>query len=139
MGVSGQRQAPAAFYTLRKDPPVSIGQETGWAPESVWTQKSEEKSAASAGGGIPIARSTSVRYFSLYHRLSKFISSASSTVPLLYDSKHRHNVSTTSSKDQSFFLSKEHRGAREHQVENPALYSSYRKGHALSYVFLLLK
>jgi hypothetical protein len=44
MGVSGQRHAPAAFL-----PPVPIGQEAGWAPEPVWTQRLEEKSFAPAG------------------------------------------------------------------------------------------
>jgi hypothetical protein len=32
-----------------KGPTVPIVQETGWAPEPVWTQKLEEKSFASAG------------------------------------------------------------------------------------------
>jgi hypothetical protein len=38
MGVSGQHHAPAALL-----PPVPIGQEAGWAPEPVWTQRLEEK------------------------------------------------------------------------------------------------
>jgi hypothetical protein len=38
MGVSGQRHAPL------KGPPVPIVEEAGWAPESVWTQRPEEKS-----------------------------------------------------------------------------------------------
>jgi hypothetical protein len=33
---------PAALYPRGKDPPVLIGQEAGWAPEPVWTQKLEE-------------------------------------------------------------------------------------------------
>jgi hypothetical protein len=32
-----------------KRPPVPFGQEAGWAPEPVWTQKLEEKSFASTG------------------------------------------------------------------------------------------
>jgi hypothetical protein len=32
-----------------KGPPVPIGQEAGWAPEPVWTQKLAEISLASAG------------------------------------------------------------------------------------------
>jgi hypothetical protein len=32
-----------------KGPPVSIGQEAGWAPEPVWTQRLDEKSFAPAG------------------------------------------------------------------------------------------
>jgi hypothetical protein len=43
-GVSRQRHAPAALYPL-----VPIGQEAGWPPEPVWTQRLEEKSFASAG------------------------------------------------------------------------------------------
>jgi hypothetical protein len=44
MGVCGQCHAPAALYLRGKDPPVPIGQEAGWAPEPVWTQRLEEKS-----------------------------------------------------------------------------------------------
>jgi hypothetical protein len=58
MGVSGQRHAPAALYPQRKDPPVPIIQETGWAPELVWTQRLEEKSFAPAGDGTSITRSS---------------------------------------------------------------------------------
>jgi hypothetical protein len=43
-GVNGQRYAPAAPLLPGKGPPVLIGQEAGWAPEPVWTQKLEEKS-----------------------------------------------------------------------------------------------
>jgi hypothetical protein len=38
-GVSGRRHALASLY-----PPVTIGQETGWAPELVWKKRLEEKS-----------------------------------------------------------------------------------------------
>jgi hypothetical protein len=44
MEVSGQCHAPAALYPRGKGPPVPIGQEGGWAPELVWTQRLEEKS-----------------------------------------------------------------------------------------------
>jgi hypothetical protein len=49
MGVSGQRHAPAALLPPGKGPLVPIGQEAGWAPEPVWTQRIEEKSFAPAG------------------------------------------------------------------------------------------
>jgi hypothetical protein len=49
MGVSGQRHAPAALLPPGKEPPVPIGQEAGWTPEPVWTQRLEEKSSAPAG------------------------------------------------------------------------------------------
>jgi hypothetical protein len=42
-----------------KGPPVPNVQEAGWAPEPVWTQRSEEKSFATAGDRISIARSSS--------------------------------------------------------------------------------
>jgi hypothetical protein len=42
-----------------KGPTVSIGQEVGWAPEPVWTQRLEEKSPAFAGDLSAIARSSS--------------------------------------------------------------------------------
>jgi hypothetical protein len=50
-GVSGQRHAPAALY--------SIGKEAGWAPEPVSTQRIEEKTFAPAGDRTPTARSSS--------------------------------------------------------------------------------
>jgi hypothetical protein len=46
MGVSGQRQVPAALSPV-KGPAVPILQEAGWAPEPVWTQRLEENSLAS--------------------------------------------------------------------------------------------
>jgi hypothetical protein len=49
MGVNGQHHAPAALLPPGKGPPVPIGQEAGWAPEPVWTQRIEEKSFAPAG------------------------------------------------------------------------------------------
>jgi hypothetical protein len=57
MGVSGQRHAPTALYP-REMTLVSIGQEVGWAPEPVRTQRLEEKSFAPAGDRISIARSS---------------------------------------------------------------------------------
>jgi len=42
MEVSGQFQAPAAL-PLRKEFPVPIGFEAGWAPEPVWTRRRREK------------------------------------------------------------------------------------------------
>jgi hypothetical protein len=41
-----------------KGPPVPIGQEAGWAPEPVWTQRLEEKSFTSTGDRTSIARSS---------------------------------------------------------------------------------
>jgi hypothetical protein len=48
MGVSGQRHAPAALLPPWKGLPVPLGQEVGWAPEPVWTQRLEVKSSAPA-------------------------------------------------------------------------------------------
>jgi hypothetical protein len=38
-------------------PPVPTGQEAGWAPEPVWTQRLEEKSSASVGDRTPVVQS----------------------------------------------------------------------------------
>jgi hypothetical protein len=57
--VSGQRHAPAALLPPGKGPPVLTGQEAGWAPEPVWTQRIEEKSFDPAGDRTPIARLSS--------------------------------------------------------------------------------
>jgi hypothetical protein len=40
---------PGRTLPPAKGPPVPTGQEAGWAPEPVWTQRLEEKSFASAG------------------------------------------------------------------------------------------
>jgi hypothetical protein len=56
MGVSGQRHAPAALLPRGKGPPVPIGQEAGWAPDPIWTQRLQEKSFAPVGNRTPIAR-----------------------------------------------------------------------------------
>jgi hypothetical protein len=35
---------PGHALSLGKEPPVPIGQEAGWVPEPVWTQRLEKKS-----------------------------------------------------------------------------------------------
>jgi hypothetical protein len=45
-----------------KEPPVPTVQETGWAPEPVWTQRLEEKSSASVGDRTPVVQSV-VRHY----------------------------------------------------------------------------
>jgi hypothetical protein len=54
-----QRHAPAALLPAGKDLPIPIGQEAGWAPEPVWTQRLEEITFAPARDRTPIARSSS--------------------------------------------------------------------------------
>jgi hypothetical protein len=41
------------FYPRGKDPPVPTGQEAGWAPEPVWTQKAREKILCPHRGSNP--------------------------------------------------------------------------------------
>jgi hypothetical protein len=43
-------------------PPVPIGQEAGWAPEPVWTQRLQEKSSASVGDRTLVVQSV-VRHY----------------------------------------------------------------------------
>jgi hypothetical protein len=43
-------------------PQVPIGQEAGWAPELVWTQRIEETSSASVGDRTPVVQSV-VRHY----------------------------------------------------------------------------
>jgi hypothetical protein len=65
MGVSGQPHAPAAFYPRGKGPTVPIGQEVGWAPEAVWTQRLEEKYFCLCRGsnlGRPVVLSVAKHY-----------------------------------------------------------------------------
>jgi hypothetical protein len=51
--------SPGRALPPRKGHPVRTGQEAGWAPEPVWTQRLEEKSPASTGDRTSIARSSS--------------------------------------------------------------------------------
>jgi hypothetical protein len=62
MGVSGQR------YALGKGPPVPIGQEVGWAPELVWTQRldTREKTLLPLPGIEPRSPGRLVRSQTLY-------------------------------------------------------------------------
>jgi hypothetical protein len=48
---------PRSRVTPEKKTPVPIGQEAGWAPEPVWTQRLEEKSFASSGDRTPVVQS----------------------------------------------------------------------------------
>jgi hypothetical protein len=61
LDVGGEWSAsrPGRALPTEKGPPVPIVKEAGWDPEPVWTQRSEEKSAASAGDRTLIARSSS--------------------------------------------------------------------------------
>jgi hypothetical protein len=45
-----------------KGPPVPIGQEAGWAPEPVWTQRLEEGSFSSSGDRTPFTPVCSQTY-----------------------------------------------------------------------------
>jgi hypothetical protein len=56
--------------------------------------------------------------------LTFFFLSTSAIVVLLFASEHRHKISTKTSTvykyvKEHYSISKGHRGAREHQVENP--------------------
>jgi hypothetical protein len=61
MGVSGQHHAPAALNHGERTP-GTIGQEAGWAPEPVWTQRLEGKSSASVGDRTPVVQSVVSHY-----------------------------------------------------------------------------
>jgi hypothetical protein len=58
-GGEWSESSPGRALPPGKGPPIPIGQEAGWAPEPVWTQRLEEKSFASAGDRTPIARLSS--------------------------------------------------------------------------------
>jgi hypothetical protein len=65
MGVSGQHHAPAALFPRGKDPPFPLYRrlgEAGWAPETVCTQRIEEKSSASVGDRTLVVQSV-VRHY----------------------------------------------------------------------------
>jgi hypothetical protein len=53
---------PGCTLPLGKKPPVPIGQEAGWAPEPVWTQRLEEKSSASVGHRTLVVQSIVSHY-----------------------------------------------------------------------------
>jgi hypothetical protein len=52
MDVSGQLHVPSAFHP-KKEPPVPIGYEAGWAPEAVMTLWGKEKSLVLTGNRTP--------------------------------------------------------------------------------------
>jgi hypothetical protein len=52
----------SASRPSRALPPVPIGQEAGWAPEPVWTQRLEENSSVSVGDRTQIVQSV-VRHY----------------------------------------------------------------------------
>jgi hypothetical protein len=54
-------------------PPVPIGQEAGWAPEPVWTQRIEEISFATAGDRTPIGRSSSPKSDTILSELTRLL------------------------------------------------------------------
>jgi hypothetical protein len=62
MEVSDHHHAPAALYSRGKDPRLPIGQQAGWAPEPVWTQRLEEKYFASIGDRTPVVHSVTNHY-----------------------------------------------------------------------------
>jgi hypothetical protein len=45
-----------------KETPVPIGQEAGWTPEPIWTQRLEEESSASVGDLTPVVQSVVSHY-----------------------------------------------------------------------------
>jgi hypothetical protein len=50
---------PDRALVPEKGPPVPIGQEAGWAPEPVWTQRIEGKPSVPAEDRTPIVPSSS--------------------------------------------------------------------------------
>jgi hypothetical protein len=53
---------PGRALSQGKELPVPIGQEAGWAPEPVWTQRLDEKSSASVGDQTPVVQSVVSHY-----------------------------------------------------------------------------
>jgi hypothetical protein len=62
---------PRPCFTPRERTPVPIGQEAGWAPELVWTQKLEEKSFRQCQRSNPyhLVIQSVVRHYNEIHRL----------------------------------------------------------------------
>jgi hypothetical protein len=58
---------------------MHIVQEAGWAPETVWTQRLEEKSSASVGDRTPVADCV-VRAVNIASYKHKFVSNWLTTV-----------------------------------------------------------
>jgi hypothetical protein len=61
MEVSGQLYSPAAL-PLRKEAPVTIGEEDGWASEPVWTLWSKEKSLRPVEKETPAVQPVALPY-----------------------------------------------------------------------------
>jgi hypothetical protein len=61
MGVSGQRQAPAALYPRGKDPRYPLDRRLGGL-QSRSGRRPEEKSSASVGDRNPVVQSVVINY-----------------------------------------------------------------------------
>jgi hypothetical protein len=71
MGVSGQRDVPAALYPRGKDPRYPLDRRLGGPSEPVWTQGLEEKSSAPVGDRTPIVQPV-VRYYTAWATAALF-------------------------------------------------------------------
>jgi hypothetical protein len=81
----GERSAscPSRALPPGKGPPVPIGQEAGWAPEPIWTQRPEEKSFASVGDQTPVTQSV-VRHYTDWATLAPI-------KPIVQDITHNYS------------------------------------------------
>jgi hypothetical protein len=70
--LSGHLHAPVAL-PAGKEPPIPIGQEAGWAPETVWTLEKRKKCLALARNQTPAVQLVALRYTDLVSRLSVII------------------------------------------------------------------
>jgi hypothetical protein len=61
-GVEWSASRPVHALPPGKELPVPIVQEAGCAPETVWTQRLEEKSSASVGDRTPVVQSVVSHY-----------------------------------------------------------------------------
>jgi hypothetical protein len=62
MGGEWSESRPGRALPPGKGPPVPIGQEVGWAPEPVWTQRLDEKPSSSVGDRTPVDQSVVSHY-----------------------------------------------------------------------------
>jgi hypothetical protein len=79
---------PGRALASVKGPPAPIEQQAGRAPEPVWTQRLDEKSAASAGNRTPISQSSIISVIILIGLMMESVSTSETSVYFNKTTRH---------------------------------------------------